>query len=193
MVRSHGTFLKKCKVSGTNEDMQKFCDKAFVYYYHLKLKEAGSVELFNQSCADLPPTVVAVSGAIKGECLDLTINDDESSISTRSKKSYDEVIVKIAESFDKRAGRTMERDELIAKHEKSLLLQTEAKAEGVLLNEASSYEKEVTRCKRRLEQGIDDSEENWNVKFQLRVARKMLKKVQSKLQSIYGESGSDSE
>ena len=173
--------------------MQKFCDKAFVYYYHLKLKEAGSVELFNQSCADLPPTVVAVSGAIKGECLDLTINDDESSISTRSKKSYDEVIVKIAESFDKRAGRTMERDELIAKHEKSLLLQTEAKAEGVLLNEASSYEKEVTRCKRRLEQGIDDSEENWNVKFQLRVARKMLKKVQSKLQSIYGESGSDSE
>ena len=134
-----------------------------------------------------------MSGAIKGECLDLTINDDESSISTRSKKSYDEVIVKIAESFDKRAGRTMERDELIAKHEKSLLLQTEAKAEGVLLNEASSYEKEVTRCKRRLEQGIDDSEENWNVKFQLRVARKMLKKVQSKLQSIYGESGSDSE
>ena len=40
---------KKCKVSGTNEDMQNFCDKAFCYFYHLKLKEAGSVELFNQS------------------------------------------------------------------------------------------------------------------------------------------------
>ena len=58
--------------------MQNFCDKAFVFFYHLKLKEVGSVELYNQSCAELPPTVVSVSGAIKGECLDLTINDDES-------------------------------------------------------------------------------------------------------------------
>ena len=182
---------KKCKLSGTNETMQNFCDKAFVYFYHLKLKEAGSVELFNQSCAELPPTVFSVSGAIKGECLDLTINDDESSISTRSKKSYDEVIVKIAESFEKRAVRTMERDEVIAKHEKSLLLQTELKAEGVLLDEVSSYEKKITGCKRRLEEGIDDMEEKRNVKFQLRMARKMLKKVQSKLLSIYGETGSD--
>ena len=58
---------------------------------------------------------------------------------------------------------------------------------------ASSYEKEVTRCKRQLEQGIVDSEEKWNVTFQLRVTRKMLKKVQSKLLSIYEENGSDSD
>ena len=184
---------KNYKLSGTNDDMRNFCEKPFVYFYHLKLKEAGSVELFTQSCAELPPTVVAVSGAIKGECLDLTINDDESSISTRSKKSCDEAFVEIAQSFKKRAWRTMKRDELIAKSEKSLLRQTEANAEGVLLDKASSYESIVTRCKRRLEQGIDDSEEKWNVNFRLRCARNMLKKVQSQLQSVYEEHGSDSD
>ena len=71
---------KNCKLSGTNEDMRNFCEKPFVYFYHLKLKEAGSVELFNQSTAELPPKVVSVSGAIQPECLDLSNNDDESSI-----------------------------------------------------------------------------------------------------------------
>ena len=91
--------------------MRNFCEKPFVYFYHLKLKEAGSVELFNQSTAELPPKVVSVSGAIQPECLDLSNNDDESSISIRSRKSYDEVIVKIAESFDKRSMSVMEGDQ----------------------------------------------------------------------------------
>ena len=115
------------------------------------------------------------------------------SISSRSSKSSDEVIVNIDESFEKRAVRTMERDEVITKHGKSLLIQTELKAEGVLLDEVSSNEKKTTGCKRRLEEGIDDMEEKRNVKFQLRMARKMLEKVQSKLLSIYGETGSDSD
>jgi len=183
---------KRYKFSGTNDNMENFCEKAFVYFYHLKLKEAGSVELFNQSCAELPPTVVSVSGAIQPECLDLTNNDDESSISTRSRKSYDEIIVTIAESFEKRAMSVMERDEQIAKQEKSLLQQTELKVERILLEEVSSYKKNYL-MKRRLEEGIADIEEKSIVKFQLRMARKMLRKMQDKLLNIYGEAGSESD
>ena len=31
---------KNHKLSGTNDDMRNFCEKPFVYFYHLKLKEA---------------------------------------------------------------------------------------------------------------------------------------------------------
>ena len=65
--------------------------------------------------------------------------------------------------------------------------------EGILLEEVSTYEKTITGCKRRLEEGIIDREEKKIVKFQLRMARKMLKKAQEKLVQIYGEDESESE
>ena len=81
----------------------------------------------------------------------------------------------------------MERDQQITQHEKSLLEQTELKVEGILLEEVSTYEKTITRWKRRLEGGILDMEENNIVKFQLRMARK----AQKKLVQIYGEDDSE--
>jgi len=175
---------KNYKLSGTNDDMMNFCEKPFVYFYHLKLKEAGSVELFTQSCAELPPKIVSLSGSIQPECLDLTNNDDESSISTRTKKSHDSIILKMAESFDKHSTRMMESCQQITQNEKSL--------SGVL-EEVSTYKKTITGCKRSLEEGIVDREEKKIVKFQLRMARKMLKKAQEKLVQIYGEDESESE
>ena len=87
----------------------------------------------------------------------------------------------------------MELCQQITRHEKSLLEQTELKSEGILLEEVSTYEKTITGCKRRLEEGILDREEKNIVTFQLRMARKMFKKAKKKLVRIYGEDNSESE
>ena len=87
----------------------------------------------------------------------------------------------------------MESCQQITRHEKSLLEQTELKSEGILLEEVSTYEKTITGCKRRLEEGILDREEKNIVKFELRMARKMFKKTQEKLVKIYGEDESQSD
>jgi len=158
-------------------------------FYHLKLKEAGSMELFNQSCAELPPTALSVSGAIRPECLDLS-NDDSS---TRPRKRFDDFIWRIAESFEKRAKYVMTRDEEIAKHEKSLRQETDLRVETALLEEVSTCEKKISGCKRRLKEGIADSEEKNIVRFKLRMARKILKKAQDKLRNVYGEASSESD
>ena len=74
-----------------------------------------------------------------------------------------------------------------------MLEQTELKSEGIVLEEVSTYEKTITGCKRRLEEGILDREEKNIVKFQQRMVHKMFKKAQEKLVQIYGEDESESE
>ena len=108
----------------------------------------------------------------------------------RSRRQY-EVIVKMAESFDKHSTRVMELHQQIAQHEKWLLEQTELESDRILFEEVSTFGKTIARCKRRLEEGILDGEVKKNVKFELRMARKMLKKAQEKFVQIYGEDDSE--
>jgi len=113
--------------------------------------------------------------------LDLNNNDDESSISTRTRKSHDDIMVKMVESFDKHSTTMKDSYQQISRNEKSML------------EEVSTYNKTIDVCKRKLEGGVLDGEVKENVKFELRIARKMLKKAKKKLVRIYGEDNSESE
>ena len=103
------------------------------------------------------------------------------------------IILQIRSLIDKHSTRVMESCQQITRHEKSLLEQTELKSEGILLEEVSTYGKTIDVCKRKLEGGVLDGEVKENVKFELRIARKMFKKAQGKLVQIYGEDESESE
>ncbi len=65
--------------------------------------------------------------------------------------------------------------------------------EKSMLEEVSTYGKALDGCKRRLEEGILDGEVKENVKFELRMARKMFKRAKKELVQIYGEDNSESE